>query len=324
MRPTTGAPGESVPRSARPLAAGRRALGLVAVVAPWHLNKGEGRDTAIRMMDSRAFRTATRSVLLVVAEPAAGPSHGMLALDKSNAGSLDVPAQRFKINAAEYTVDEGGLPILASCGVVEWLGELEVDGRAAARALLAPHMQRDRETDPRLWLVGYLTEQGEMPSGLIKDAGKVAGYSRAGVERAAQAIPVVVRTGGFPKRSYWRLAGQSPRQSPHQFYARVTEATEVIGADELDKPRTADTDRTDFDLAGDDQLVQSPQSPQVQSPQSPQSPGRSESEVTGEATGHTPPACAVCGVVTPVLVDLGDGAGFRCCDHPSLNGVKRS
>lgn len=41
----------------------------VAVLAPWHLNKSSGSDTALRMMDSRALRTATRSVLLVVADP---------------------------------------------------------------------------------------------------------------------------------------------------------------------------------------------------------------------------------------------------------------
>jgi hypothetical protein len=57
------------------------------VIARWHLNKSEGNDTALRMMDSRAFRTATRSVLLVVAD-SENQGRGIVALDKVNATPL--------------------------------------------------------------------------------------------------------------------------------------------------------------------------------------------------------------------------------------------
>ena len=59
----------------------------IAVVAPWHLNKAGGHGSAARMMDSRAFRTATRSVLMVVpVESSEGATEGVVALDKANAG----------------------------------------------------------------------------------------------------------------------------------------------------------------------------------------------------------------------------------------------
>ena len=121
--------------------AGRHHL---SVAAPWHLNKGSGTDTAIRMMDSRAFRTAARSVLLVVPDPEAPPhtNRGILALDKSNAGTLDVPAIRYEIVAAHYTVTEelgdGWVNVAATTGVLNWLGIVEGDGRAIARAALSP------------------------------------------------------------------------------------------------------------------------------------------------------------------------------------------
>jgi archaellum biogenesis ATPase FlaH len=71
----------------------------VAVIAPWHLNESAGSDTALRMMDSRAFRTAVRSLLLIVADPDAeegGPQRGIVALDKANAGTLNLdPPRRY-------------------------------------------------------------------------------------------------------------------------------------------------------------------------------------------------------------------------------------
>src|SRR5204862_5458552 len=77
----------------------------VAVVAPWHLNKAVGNDTALRMMDSRAFRTAVRSVLLVAPDPDK-PGTGIIALDKANGGTLDVPAIPYTITSSPYTVAE--------------------------------------------------------------------------------------------------------------------------------------------------------------------------------------------------------------------------
>lgn len=180
----------------------------VAVVAPWHLNKAAGGDTALRMMDSRAFRTAARSVLLVVADPEAGG--GIVALDKANGGTLAVPALRFRIRSAQYVVEEideetgQSVEVPGSCGVAEWAGEVLGDGREVARALLAPRMERD--DDPKAWLRRYLDLTGEVERSKVVEAGKDAGHSVDKLKRAARSLRVSYRsTATVPPRTLWRL-----------------------------------------------------------------------------------------------------------------------
>lgn len=80
----------------------------ISVLAPWHLNKAAGSDTAVRIMDSRAFRTTVRSMLLVVADPddPGGATQGIIALDKSKATSRHSPQLRYRVDAFAYTVRE--------------------------------------------------------------------------------------------------------------------------------------------------------------------------------------------------------------------------
>lgn len=194
----------------------------VAVAAPWHLNKTAGGDTALRMMDSRAFRTAVRSVLLVVADPENGG--GLIALDKANGGTLDVPALRYTIRSARYTVEEVDdqtgeiVEVPGSCGVAEWTGEVTGDGREVARALLAPRMERD--DDPKAWLRRYLTDCGESERNKVLAAGEDAGHSADKLKRAARALRVAYRTTPtVPPRTSWRLPeatldGEDEPESP--------------------------------------------------------------------------------------------------------------
>src|SRR5664280_2828774 len=162
----------------------------LAVAAPWHLNKGSGTDTAMRIMDSRAFPTAVRSMLLLVSDPNAseGETAGILALDKANAGTLSVPGLRYKISSTPYTVWEtdertGEIrEIPASCGVADWTGKVEGDARELVRDLLAPRMARD--DDPTEWLREYLELHGETPMGEVAATGEVAGHSKRTLERA--------------------------------------------------------------------------------------------------------------------------------------------
>ncbi|MGQ0465505.1 MAG: AAA family ATPase [Sporichthyaceae bacterium] len=193
----------------------------VAVVAPWHLNKQSGSDTALRIMDSRAFRTAVRSMVIVVADPDSpenGPPQGLVALDKSNAGSLAVPALRYRIRQATYTVTEtdaetGEIRELpASCGVVEWIGQVD-NGLETARSFLAPSMSRDN--DPKAWLRDYLTHAGETPRQTVLEAGAEAGHGEKQLQRAARTLGVVytdmteIREGKPPmRRTGWRLPAQ--------------------------------------------------------------------------------------------------------------------
>ena len=172
----------------------------VAVLAPWHLNKNSGGDTAVRMMDSRAFRTAVRSLLLVVADPDAeegGPQQGIVALDKANAGTLNVPGLRYRIRSAHYVVTEvdrrtGELvEKSASCGVADWIGEVAGDGRSLARSALVPKI--DKQPSARQWLSQYLGTHGETSRATVIEDGQKAGYGRSAVTDAATKIPVSSR-----------------------------------------------------------------------------------------------------------------------------------
>lgn len=207
----------------------------VAVAAPWHLNKAAGSDTAVRIMDSRAFRTAVRSMLLVVADPDApeGVTQGVVALDKANAGTLNVSALRYRIRSAPYVVAEldpvtGELRELpSSCGVADWIGEVDGDGRQFARAALAPRLEKDGS--PKEWLREYLTAVGEMVRGqVLADAAGERGFSEATIKRAARSLGVHSRevTGrddrGVPfRRAIWSL--------PQSVHTRTTDPTEPTG-----------------------------------------------------------------------------------------------
>jgi hypothetical protein len=168
----------------------------VAVLAPWHLNKASGSDTAVRMMDSRAFRTAARSILLAVGDP---EKHGevIVALDKANGASLDTPAVRFKIDTASYTVEEideqtGEVHYIpATCSVAKFIGEEAGNGRDLARQMLTPAMSR--AGDPKAWLQNYLTETGPCLRDQIMEAAKDAGFGEKKIQRAAGRLRVVYR-----------------------------------------------------------------------------------------------------------------------------------
>lgn len=215
----------------------------VAVLAPWHLNKSGGSDTALRMMDSRAFRTATRSVLLVVADPEK-PGEGLVALDKANGGTLDVPALRYRLRSAPYLVTEVDeitgevTEHTATCAVADWIGEEPGDGRQTARDLLVPAMERD--DDPAAWLRSYLTDAGETAKQVVITAGVEAGMSARTIQRAAQKLRVIYRDvtedrpGSPPlRRVAWRLpddgrATVAPR-SRHAPENGTNGATEALG-----------------------------------------------------------------------------------------------
>ena len=199
----------------------------VAVIAPWHLNKATGNDTAVRIMDSRAFRTAVRSMLLVVPDPDApeGVTRGIVALDKANAGTLNVPGLRYQINPSAYEVDEldeetGEVRIIAtSCGVATWLGEVDGNARDIARSALTPRIEKP--DSPEAWLRAYLKDEGETERAKIITAARQEGHGESAIKRAARSLGIVSReaggqnpkTGAPWRRAFWDLPAQSGHQS---------------------------------------------------------------------------------------------------------------
>ncbi len=190
----------------------------VAVLAPWHLNKREGTNTAARMMDSRAFRTAVRSVLLMVEDPEAPPgvTGGILALDKANAGTLNVPGLRYVIESAQVEVSddeaEGGTAV-TEVGRARWTGEVDgTTARDTARSALEPAVKREGPTAAQ-WLTAYLAEHGETARAEVLKAAEAGPgqYSASAIKNAASALGVVSREvkgykDGRPYRAaFWRL-----------------------------------------------------------------------------------------------------------------------
>jgi hypothetical protein len=165
----------------------------VAVIAPWHLNKGGGSDTALRMMDSRGFRTAARSILLAVGDPEKR-GEVIVALDMANGASLDTPAVRFKIDVAQYTVEEidkrtgETFYISATCSVAKFIREETGNGRDLARKMLTPSMER--ADDPKAWLSRYLTDRGPTMRDEVMEAAEKAGFSERQIQRAAKGLRV--------------------------------------------------------------------------------------------------------------------------------------
>jgi hypothetical protein len=211
----------------------------VAVIAPWHLNKAAGTDVALRMMDSRAFRTATRSVLIMAADPTR-PGQGLIALDKANAVDRhSVKALRYELLSAPYKVEEvdpttGHMVMVnTSCGVARWLGEVNGDGQTIVRNLLAPSLER--EGDPKQWLRERLGLDGaEVKAEVIKAEAREAGYSDAGIKRAAALLGVNYASRGFPRRTFWWLPkittadgdSQSAHRDSRSAHSEPTEPTE--------------------------------------------------------------------------------------------------
>ncbi|MFK5645103.1 AAA family ATPase [Ornithinimicrobium sp. LYQ121] len=209
----------------------------VAVVAPWHLNKASGTDTAVRIMDSRAFRTGVRAMVLVVRDPDApeGGNQGIVVLDKANAGRLDVPGLRYRIRSAQYVVDELDpstgevLRVTGDCGVVDWIGEVEGDALLLARQALSPRMGRD--DGARGWLRDFLEQEGETSRKDVMASGREEGFSDSSVKRAARTLGVNSRevagqTDGLPyRKAMWSLP--SPASGDEQ--AHHTNSTDPSG-----------------------------------------------------------------------------------------------
>lgn len=180
----------------------------VSVVAPWHLNKNKGSDTAVRIMDSRAFRTAVRSMLLVVADPE-DVTQGLVVLDKANAGTLKVDGLKYRIEGVMVETDEGP----TSAGMVTWTDTIDgATAREVARGIMDDGMKKSGGGNAvEKWLTDYLMENGETERKIVVAAGVAAGHSESGLKRAASTLGVMSRvvTGqedGRPyRRSMWSL-----------------------------------------------------------------------------------------------------------------------
>jgi len=176
-----------------------------------HVNKSTSADPLTLVMGSRAFSAVARAVLFVMLDPD-DENTRLLGQPKNNLGRTDLPSLTFGIESAFVTdTDEG--PIWT--GRVNWTGERDQSIRDALEAAGETADARSATSEAADWLQDYLTSQGGSDdSATIKVAGSKAGHALTTLKRARQRIKATSHAEGFPRRTYWTLAGTAA-QSDH-------------------------------------------------------------------------------------------------------------
>lgn len=171
-----------------------------AIVGIVHEGKGGG-DLANRVLGSRAFVAAARSVVSVVRDPE-DESTRLVVQTKSNLGPLDLPALTFTVDSASVETDT----VAASVGRLAWGAEKAVDLADLTSADSGDHDERDA-------LVGFIThylvgEGGEAPARDVQRAVADAfgPTAKATLHRARKRAGVITDKAGMSAGWVWRLS----------------------------------------------------------------------------------------------------------------------
>jgi KaiC/GvpD/RAD55 family RecA-like ATPase len=172
-----------------------------AIVLVAHLNKAPSTDAYIRVGGSVAFYNASRSVVLVTADPEDPESLRLLSQQKANYSRLH-PVERHRIDEVILpdTFDpDTGDPIVTSRMVFVQIAE-DVDGAD----VLAPEKPTKVATAESLLEV--LLRDGEWrESDELKKVLAAAGFNDRLAQRAAKDLGVDYDRRGFPSVTWWRL-----------------------------------------------------------------------------------------------------------------------
>jgi len=177
--------------------AGAAVLGLI------HVNKSTTTDPLTSLMASRAFVAVARTVIFVMVDPDDEDGR-LLGTPKNNLGRTNLPTITFSIESAHVAdTDEGAV----WTGRIRWTGETE---RSVSEALVAAGESSDRRSvtlDAADWLVDYLIDcGGSVEGGDVVKAAKVAGHSRAAVQRARAELRLpLVPVDGDKRKKMWTL-----------------------------------------------------------------------------------------------------------------------
>lgn len=194
-----------------------------AVVGLVHLNKGQGTDILDRVLGSRAFTAAARSVIGLVEDPDDdGGTRRLVIHGKSNLGQRSREAIVINVSSATVDTDEGP----AEVGVIEVIGTRPIDLDDAMTSRDSDDV--DDLSDAARWLLDYLwREGGQAKRSDVIDAGKKADHSREKLRRAAKRVGVVfVRASDFKSSTTWF----HPDNSPHS--TQSTQSTQSAGTPE--------------------------------------------------------------------------------------------
>lgn len=184
-----------------------------AVLGGWHHSKGGGPGHD-KVIGSVGIRSSARVVWSLVAHPETGAR--FLALDKSNATSVDRPALTFTIGPAEVAAADGSL--IATAVISDPTdAEHPGTGREYVDSLIelaAQPRKNDAEGKPEtadLWLQTFLTHHGRMLKAFIVAQGETAGHGEKSLERAACRLGVDRLLHG--RQASWALPGMHTRDS---------------------------------------------------------------------------------------------------------------
>lgn len=190
----------------------------MSVLGLIHLNKSQGVDLVSKIMDSRAFASVARAILVASRDDRQEGDRETFVLgqEKSNYGPRVPHVLRYVIQAEEVGTDqEDGEPLLGQRLV--FLGRekgsvqaivTEQESRGSARVTQAGRAEE--------WLTGFLREHGPMESSSVKEAGVAAGFSKTTVERTARRLPVTVMSLPGSTKTQWSLHTTSDVDEVHE------------------------------------------------------------------------------------------------------------
>jgi len=214
-----------------------------AIVGLIHVNKSQSTDPLTLLMASRAFAAVARAVLFVMTDPD-DESTRLLGQPKNNLGRTDLPLLSFRISGAHVADTDDG-PVWT--GRVQWHGERSGSIGEVLEAAAGGTEARTATGEAADWLSDYLsTVGGTDESAVIKEAGRKAGHSKDTLIRALKKLKGSSESHGFPRRSYWTLAGTAVQSSQHSRRSPGESAPTAT---------TATTGATDYSVVAVDAVV---------------------------------------------------------------------
>lgn len=178
-----------------------------AVIGLIHVNKSTSSDALTLLMASRAFSAVARAVLFVMKDPE-DEERRLLGQPKNNLGRTDLPTLTFRIDSAKVADTDKG-PV--TTGRVVWLGETQQSISEALESASQTGQSRSATAEAADWLEDWLTSKGGTDdSATIKKAGAAAGHSLDSLKRAKDRLRITHQAEGFPRRTFWSLAGTQP------------------------------------------------------------------------------------------------------------------
>lgn len=182
----------------------------LAILGLVHLNKGQGSDVLDRVLGSRAFTAAARSVLAMTLDDQDDSGKRLLVFQsKSNLGPRSSDGYVVEIETVTIDTSEGP----AEVGKATIIGSREIDQDEAMRQGNPDDL--DEISDAGRWLLSYLADNGgEAASQDVMTAGRTAGHSKDQLKRAAKRLRVPMVRSGFPSSTTWHYPTQLA-QSEH-------------------------------------------------------------------------------------------------------------